>query len=340
MTTPDRPVLRSRTPVDLIAIFPYLIGFHPEHSLVIIGTHHGVYTAATSVNLPDAADDAADIHLQQGIDDVVPRVATVASTASLIGFGPAAPVASAVAAMIPALTDAGIHIDEVLRADEGRYYCLRPGCTICPAAGTPYDVAESTLPAEAVFYGMVALPDRASVGALIAPRTGPAQLRMASLITEALKQLAARLPKTPTPSGEWIVPDTIREEGRTAVEAALRAAESGQWLSDDEAARLLALLVLGQVRDDAWDACDGSDAQRQLWIDLTRRAEPEVVAAPATLLALTAYLAGDGPLVGDVLRRVLTVHPDDSQANSLAKCLRAGVSPQLMRELHARTRDS
>ena len=43
-----------------------------------------------------------------------------------------------------------------------------------------------------------------------------------------------------------------------------------------------------RVRDDAWARMDPAyqDAHRRLWIDVTRRAQPGYVAAPAALLAL------------------------------------------------------
>ena len=66
------------------------------------------------------------------------------------------------------------------------------------------------------------------------------------------------------------------------------------------------------------------DAHRRLWTDLVRRAQPGYVAAPACLLAFTAWQGGDGALANIALDRALADDPDYSMALLLRDVLDAG----------------
>ena len=84
----------------------------------------------------------------------------------------------------------------------------------------------------------------------------------------------------------------IANEGLAAVGAMIaRYRGGGRFISDYEVARLTVALRDLRVRDDAWARMDPAhtDAHLRLWIDVTRRAQPGHVAAPAALLALAAW---------------------------------------------------
>lgn len=93
------------------------------------------------------------------------------------------------------------------------------------------------------------------------------------------------------------------------------------------------LLQIGPVRGQASRAGEADRVHRRLWSDLTRRAEPTLVTAPACLLAITAYLAGDGPLARRAVDRALDADPVDRQAHLIDQTLKAGASPQFLRAL-------
>lgn len=65
-----------------------------------------------------------------------------------------------------------------------------------------------------------------------------------------------------------------------------------------ELARIALDLTYVEIRDDAWARMqpDHRDAHIRLWTDLTRHAQPGYIAAPAYLLAFTAWQNGDGAL--------------------------------------------
>ena len=94
----------------------------------------------------------------------------------------------------------------------------------------------------------------------------------------------------------------------------------------------MALTIL-RIRDDAWARMDPSHrtAHGQLWTDLTRRACPGYVAAPASLLAFTAWQAGHGALANLAVDRALADQPDYSMALLLRDALTAGLPPATAR---------
>ncbi|GIJ02539.1 DUF4192 domain-containing protein [Spirilliplanes yamanashiensis] len=119
----------------------------------------------------------------------------------------------------------------------------------------------------------------------------------------------------------------VLRAGRAAVTAALRRAEAGGRLTDDEAAWLGVLLAHVPVRDLAWQAVGQEPWQVPLWTDLTRRVEPRWVPAPACLLAFAAWRTGQGALAAVAVERALAEDPGYSMAVLLDDILRFGLPP-------------
>jgi hypothetical protein len=117
-------------------------------------------------------------------------------------------------------------------------------------------------------------------------------------------------------------------EGSKALRAALAAAGQGQPLGDWQVAWLCLLLADSQVRDLAWAGTGRDPAQLRLWSDLTRRAEPELVPAPASLCAFTAWYRGDGVLARVAVQRALAADATYRMALLMRQVLDAGISPQ------------
>jgi len=76
---------------------------------------------------------------------------------------------------------------------------------------------------------------------------------------------------------------------------------------------------------------DHRDAHRRLWTDVVRRAQPGYVAAPASLLAFTAWQGGDGSLANIALDRALADDPGYSMALLLRDAIGLGAPPSLAR---------
>ncbi|GAA3747043.1 DUF4192 domain-containing protein [Micromonospora maritima] len=358
MNSTERPRLSVRSPGDLVAAVPYLLGFHPADSVVVVAVRGRRVVFAARGDLPEAGADPAPA--ARHLAEVVAR--QDADAATVVGYGPAARVTGTVDAVGDALDSAGLIVLDALRVTDGRwwsYLCAEPAC--CPADGTPYDPVANQVSAAAVFAGQVALPDRAALAAQVAALDGPVRLAMRRATARARRRLAAltgvqaadAAPEDVAAGGApgsgvgpagATAPDglpaeggpvvdvgpgarAVRAAGVAAVRAALRRQRRGERLDDDEVAWLTVLLTHVPVRDHAWSRTDGRDTDISLWTDVLRRAEPDLIGAPGSLLAFAAWRAGHGALAAVALERVLTAHPDHSLAVILDDALRRGLAP-------------
>nr|WP_305070542.1 DUF4192 family protein [Micromonospora sp. 4G55] len=57
MTATDRPRLTVRSPADLLAAVPYLLGFHPADSVVVVAMRAQRVVFAARADLPDRGAD-------------------------------------------------------------------------------------------------------------------------------------------------------------------------------------------------------------------------------------------------------------------------------------------
>ncbi|WP_433431505.1 DUF4192 domain-containing protein [Nonomuraea sp. CA-141351] len=318
-TFDPEPCLTLTTPTDILAAVPYLVGFHPKSSLIVIGLdrRRAKVVARWSLPFPPGTLTALEpVFDREGVTEIV-----------LVGYGPGELVTPAVdeARLLAAKTE--VHVGEALRAHEGRYWsyiCDLPTC--CPAEGTPYDLSTSQIAAEATVRGLVALPDRESLERTIAPITGPVRMAMRRATADAITGFQAGL--TATPNLDTFATQYV-SESLARVRSALRTHEEGGRLDDEDAAELGLALAITRVRDEAWTLMQDSHAL--LWKDLTRRLEPRFTPPAASLLAMAAWRAGNSVQATIALERALTIDPGYSMANLLMHALQNLLSPTILR---------
>ncbi|GAB3966162.1 DUF4192 domain-containing protein [Plantactinospora veratri] len=327
----DRAVLAVRSTADLLAAVPYLLGFHPADSVVVIALRGKQVVFVARGDLPDVT---AGRTAPGGVDEAAAQVAAVVArqrveTTTVIGYGEPARVTPAVDAVTAALGRVGLPVLEALRVTGDRYWSYLCGdADCCPADGRRFDSSTSQLAAAATFAGQVALPDRDALVRRIAPVEGPAREALREAAGRAEFRLGALLGKAPP--GEPQGGRALRRAGRTAVRRALHRHRTGGQLTDDEVAWLGLLLVHLPVRDDAWQRTGGEEWHLALWTDVLRRVEPDLVPAPASLLGFAAWRAGQGALASAAVERALQAQPDYSFAQLLAEALQAGISPSVL----------
>ncbi|MDF5755323.1 DUF4192 domain-containing protein [Spongiactinospora sp. TRM90649] len=319
------PSLTLSGPVDVLAAVPYLIGFHPTRSLVVLGLSgahphpHGQARLTLRWDLPlspDALDGYVPILFNERITHVI-----------AIGYGPGPLVTPAVDRIRSLSHGADIFVAEALRTEGGRYWSyICQATTCCPADGTPYDVATSQIPAMATLHGMVALPDRAALEESVTPLGGAVRKAMRKATRRAMTNMIGRFQSCRDADG---LASEVVTDGIARVHAAVEAYRSGGRLSDDDAARLGLALAVIRVRDEAWTSmgADGLRAHLALWHDLVRRAEPRFLPPVASLLALAAWRSGDCALADLALRRALAADPGYSMAVLLSQALNHMLPP-------------
>jgi hypothetical protein len=314
--------LTLRSPADLLAAVPYLLGFHPTESVVLLGLRgkRVIFQGRVDTPPPDGVADLAaylaEIAVRQNPTGV-----------TLIGYGPDGPVVLALDALGAAVTAAGIPVLDVLRVHEGRYWslmCREAAC--CPPEGVPYDSAATAVAAAATYEGLVALPDRAALAASLQPESNDgiepeleaARDRLAGLLGGGQRRR--------------------RSAARSAVREALARYTAGGRLDDDEVAWLAVLLRDKLARDDAWQrqmAVPVADEHETLWRDVLRRVPPEYAPPPATLLALTAWRMGNGALAQVAAQRAVDIDPGYTLAGMVLAALNSGIPHSAVEALPA-----
>ena len=329
-----QPGVRISSPADALAIVPHLLGFHPANSLVVIGAGRprDRIELAFRYDLPDPPDSgkAADIaaHSLAVLDRR--RLTTVIG----IGYGPGRLVTPVADVLAAGLRQAGLRPREADALEDGRhwsYICRNPAC--CPAEGVPFDVGAHPAAAAMIVAGMAAYPDRGALARTVAPVSGPAADSMDRATRRAGQRAADLLSAAAGPSPNDRTRLLVADGRRAVIEAIQTYRGGGQVSEDDQVAWLSVVLARLPVRDDAWARMDPEHRQAhlRLWADVVRRACSPYVPAPASLLAFTAWQAGDGALANIAIDRALASDPTYSMALLLRDIMDAGVPPSAAR---------
>lgn len=322
------PPLTLSSPTDLIAAVPYLLGFHPDNSLVLLG----VDTAEMRARFTGRCD------LARPGGDPQPAAAWLTAPlrregcdgALIAAFGSPDRTDPMVAQVGRFLDDDGIELREALRVDQGRYWSyLCPAPAYLPDDGMPYNTDSSPVPAAAVAAGLTAYPSRAALAATIAPVRGEARLRMRAA-TQRAEARCVQYYAERSDQERPAVTRALRREGARHVHSVLAHALTGeQLIPPDDLAWLGLMLMSLRVRDEAWVRIDHESAHAhvRLWGHVLRHVEPDYVPAPGALLAFSAWLTGDGALANLALDRVEEVEPTYSMAGLLRQLITQAVPP-------------
>jgi hypothetical protein len=337
MTSTDPPSIRVTSPADLIDAVPYLLGFHPAESLVVIG-FDGAGPPARQVTVTARLDLDRD-----GVEPAALRSMVQALSRSGAGAVAAVLLTDQVAgdprrqrwltgilnALVAELDRCRLPLLDALAATGSRWWslcCSQAGC--CPPEGTPRSPASSTVAAEATYAGLVAMPDRQ---ALLASLDGADHAIRAALLP-ALRRADHRLRELISRNGAQ---RTHRGE-RTAVLRAAAECRAGVRLSPRRLARLGAALRESAVRDPVWlEIDDRSLDAGELLGQLHSRLPPPYSAAPLFLYGWQLWRSGSGMLAVTAAERALRADPGYSAARLLLEAVQAGMDPRLTPPLAA-----
>ncbi|GAA0563149.1 hypothetical protein GCM10010172_53100 [Paractinoplanes ferrugineus] len=318
--TPDCSIT-VRSAAEAVAYAPYVIGFHPTDSIVVLCLARRIVVVGMRYDLPppaEALDDVAEMIALQRAPEVI-----------VLGYGPPPAVTPAVHALLAALEPTGVRVTEALRITEGRwwsYTCADPSC--CPPDGTP---CRSDLAAEAVYRGLVALPDRKALVARVAPAEGAVRREMAEATVKAQARFTD-LTAADVEAGRG--GRLVRKAGRQAIREAERVARAGRMPSCKEVAWLGVLMVESVVLDYALERSGPEEWRMRLWNEVLRLVDPVYAPGPACVLGFAAWQSGDGALARVALDRALRENPGNRIAGALDRILSAGIGPTALVALH------
>ena len=297
----------ARTPEDVLAMVPVVLGFVPSDSVAML-TFGATKPFHARVDLPADVDEIPEV--VASLRD--PARAHGVRRALFVLYTADARVGAATArALIGAFARCGIDVIDALRADGARWFPAvgtRPGV---PPWGVPYDVSAHPFLARSVVDGRVTYPSREELRATL----GGDPARIAGVVG-ALAALTGD-PATGPGEARW---------GQDLVERHVRAATSPD---DPEVARLLRGMLETCVRDAAWAAITRESAREHVrfWSDVLRRGPTPMLAAPAALLAFAAWQAGQGALAWCALDRCAEADEHYSLASLVAEALQRAVPP-------------
>jgi hypothetical protein len=335
-TRPDRhpfstrPLDRVRIsdPGEIAAAVPQLLGFRPRESVVLVclggtrGNRVGLTVRADiprrGLEVPSAGALARSV--ATGRPDAVIAVLVSEAPDDPGAAGPDLPHRSLLHDLTMVLARAGIPVRSALLVRAGRWWCYDcPEACCRPGAGTPLPGGVTQLAAASVASGMVVADSREDLARRIAADPG----RLGTL--DACRRL-----------------DGVDGDAWAAVGEALRlsspgAATTATRLPDELVARVLRALQDPAVRDRALGLALAQDAAaaEALWTECTRRAPDMLAAAPATLLAVSAWLRGDGAMANIALERALEAEPGYRLARLLFPALAACLPPAELRAMIA-----
>ena len=319
-----------KTPHDLLAAVPFLIGYHPTNSLVLISVKADALEMAMRIdfpiNPPDGAFKLLASHLKRDHAESALLVAYVPD-----GIRNGEEVLRSAA---EAVAELEIPIRELMLVQNKRWRSLLCGDeSCCPKAGNPIEDFESRrIAAEQVANGKV-LP--------FADSDGLSHSISASQLSRDLNWNSQVLSFRIEPEDA-----ELNAKQRDGAESVLLLADfyiqDGGCKDFDLIARVLGRLSDIQVRDFALGCHteENLDSYWVMWRDLLRIAPPKFVAPVASLFAAITYENGEGALAQRALDRAIEDQPDCSFARLLRRVFSSGWPPsgfaQLRKELHPR----
>lgn len=331
---------------DLFAALPHMLGYVPRNALVLLPLHGG--RARPELNLVTARSmptlSEVDALAQQWIDG--PLRVTGVGEALLLAVGDPPPlVADAAGSAAPAgaadlrderATDDGPpgsppHVEMIARVEaafrEVGVEVVHAAWTAAISPGQPWlcyepdhtcrgevaDPETSPVGTATTVAGRVTYRSRAELEASLAPEPDEVLARRSATL-DALADRTERergSSTRPARDGEIV----YRALGRTA---------RGAALTEDDLLEVLLAVSDWRVRDLALGAAVNPElapAALELWTKLVRMAPPPELAEVAALLAVTAYLRGDGALASVALERIERARPDHQLGMLLRRVL-------------------
>jgi len=292
---PCRPVkLKVSTPADLVATLPYLFGFPPTDSIIVLALQGKRVVAsaradAALVGEPDKIQQALSAITRQGDHLIV-----------IAWIEPQKAAERAAVLVAAALGGVG----QTIIVCGGR----------CRADGGPWQQCPASLP-EAQEAGLEVLPSRAAVAAKV--KGPPASDKQATRRWRLARSAVVGHDQ------EWCQArlDELLTHGIARPDR----------LSAYELTELAALVHDGVLRDRVWQFFDAARAGRLvvLWQSAVAVVARAGAPAPLGLLALAAWLHGEGALQTCCLERGLRIAPEHSLLRLVDQMMVAGLPPAM-----------
>ncbi|MFF8615669.1 DUF4192 domain-containing protein [Streptomyces sp. NPDC015350] len=354
----DEQQITLRGPAELADALPYLMGFHPNDSVVMVALHggRGRFGGRLRLGIPQTPEEWPSVAEQLAECLIKGSERRGSRPDAIVIFlcqdpaegEPAGQVMERLRPLAQSLRTACGALDvpvlEALCISDGRYwsYCCPDG-RCCPAEGNRMAVPGTSVMAAAAAYAGIQV--RGSL------REMESRLMPLGTAAEADQQRAL------DSMGVEMVPRLLDEAGRKAVgretldlarrlmkrlgEApprtpSLADINDDRLISHDEAASVILGLQDRDTRDRAAEWMEGpeADSALRLWRALSRRCVSpyeEHAAAPLALAGWVSWSTGDEPAARVALGLALRMDPDYTFAQLLHEACNQGLDPETLR---------
>lgn len=307
-------------PAQLIAALPYLLGFTPADSVVLLGHR----PPGTRIGLILRADLPPRDLVAEQADALAPRFrvddhtgVTLVIVGGRAGPDGELPHAELAEELGRALKEYELPVMHPLWTPEiaagAPWACYRePTC-----GGLLPDPRDTVVAATTTNAGFVSFPSRDDVLALMEPRSPAALVRRRALLSRA------------TPPAD---PDDVLAAAAEVRAAFFRHRRAEGPPSDDQAVRLAHALRVPKVRDACLATAVPSEspvavAAMSLWLELVRELPAPHRADAAALVAYAALMRSEGALAGMALTNALEACPEHVLAQLLHAVWNLGTDP-------------
>lgn len=320
ITSTDASLMTTVTnPSDLLAAVPFLIGYQPSDSIVLMSLKEESITMAIRIDFPESIrkrEASALVEKFRGSDGAL-----------LVSYIPdsCTDAESILKPLIEAFDEAEIPLRESIIIVGNRWRSLICGDeACCPLEGSPLpELVDSRIAVEEITQGKV-MPFKNLT-------------EMASSLDSELDQVVIEMMGRIPAIDYNQEPTLLQRDGANAILDFLHDFEVDRICRDKRlVAKVLVRLKDLQVRDFALGSMDSeSDLYFDAWRWLLKKAPEGFVAAPATLFAVASYERGDGAMANLALERAESDQPNYSMAKLLRQLFQSGKPPTIFAELRA-----
>ena len=337
------PPITLRSPAELLAVIPHLLGFEPCRCIVVVAIRD------RRIGLTQRMDLPAHERVGEVSDALVGHVLRDAADAALlVGYeesaGESLPL---VDALSERLKQGGVSVRDRIVVHNSRWRsldCGRPSC--CPPEGKPVPGPAQVASAVAEFIGVgsAPLPDRQTLADQL--EAGPAARDVDELLrrgrasrstltdSEAQHRLAEVWARILTTDAAPISADDAAAALQSLTDISIRDGIASllipnnldlETLPDDTRA-LVRRITSARAVDHDGDSTTG--AMKARLIDLCQHAADRHAAPILTVLATYSWWHGDGALARVAIDRALRCEPSYRLARLLSLMLDEGIRPE------------
>lgn len=335
--------LTLNSPVDLLHAVPFLLGFHPHHSVVAVSLRHERHVGLTiRFDYPDEDGEAIAQRLAGHLLD------DGASAALLVVYREGnfiqRPEDRLIDLVIDACAEVEIPVRDALYVSDGRWWSLICRDQCCPEEGQPIPEFESSeVAAMHVLHGA---PLPAADEDQFASALAPVDSKPSNDIAQWCSRLKDQYNREIVEESEGPRARQLRQArihvGATAMNQLFAHwIQTGRLIDDNEViARVIVGMTDVHVRDYAMGMHDDAQlhAADELWRCLITLTPQGLVAPVATVLAAVAFERGDGALAQRALDRAFDDRPGYPMAALLRQALESGWGPESMASMRRELR--